>query len=104
MAKGKTEEIKKEETTKQENTQQQGGRRLQIDERGITVENCDYWLISGTPEEVTLRFGDTKGSSAGNPINVTHKIVLNYYTAKRLLDALSQTMAKYDEALKSMKV
>ncbi len=104
MIKGKAEEIKKEETTEQENPRQQGARRLRIDERGIAVESCDYWLISGTPEEVVIRFGDSKGSGGGNPINITHKIVLNYYTAKRLQDALSQTVAKYDEALKSMNV
>ena len=103
MAKEKTQ---KTEETKAEagGAQQQAPGRLQIDETGIGVENCDYWLISGTPEEVIVRFGDTRASAAGEPIKITHKIILNYYTAKRLRDALSQTMVKYDEALGSMKV
>ena len=79
--------------------QQQAPRRLQLDETGIATDSSDYWLLSGTPEEVVVRFGDTKASGEPNSVKITHKIVLNYYTAKRLLDALSQTISKYEEAL-----
>lgn len=77
--------------------------RIQIDDRGVNVESSDYWLITGTPEEVVFRFGNTK-HNVGGPIKITNKITLSYYTAKRLLGALAQTIKRYEEALKSMDI
>jgi hypothetical protein len=75
--------------------------RIQVDDRGVNVESSDYWLITGTPEEVVFRFGNTKHNLAG-PVKITHKVNVNYYTAKRLLAALAQTIKMYEDALKSM--
>lgn len=75
--------------------------RIQIDDRGVKVETSDYWLITGTPEEVVFRFGNTK-HNVGGPIKITNKVTMTYYTAKRLLFALSQTLQRYEEALKSL--
>jgi len=78
--------------------------RIQVDDRGVEVESSDYWLISGTPEEVVFRFGSTKQSAAGDPIKITQRVSVNYYTAKRLLLALAQTIKRYEEALGSINV
>ncbi|MEM3112526.1 MAG: DUF3467 domain-containing protein [Candidatus Methanomethylicaceae archaeon] len=75
--------------------------RIRIDDRGIKVETSDYWLITGTPEEVVFRFGNTK-HNVGGPIKITNKVTMTYYTAKRLLAALAQTIQRYEEALKSI--
>jgi len=83
--------------------QQQKGVRIQIDDRGVNVESSDYWLITGTPEEVLLRFGNTK-HNVGGPIKITDKVSISYYTAKRLLAAMIQTIKKYEEALGSIDV
>ncbi len=83
--------------------QQQKGVKIQIDDRGVNVESSDYWLITGTPEEVLLRFGNTK-HNVGGPIKVTNKVSVSYYTAKRLLSAMVQTIKKYEEALGSIDV
>lgn len=77
--------------------------RIRIDDRGVNVESSDYWLITGTPEEVVFRFGNTK-HNVGGPIKITNKVTVSYYTAKRLLSALAQTIKRYEEALKSMDV
>ena len=77
--------------------------RLQIDDRGVNVESSDYWLITGTPEEVVFRFGNTK-HNVGGPIKITNKVNVSYYTAKRLLAAMAQTIKRYEEALKNMDV
>ena len=77
--------------------------RIQVDDRGVKVESSDYWLITGTPEEVVFRFGDTK-RNPGGPIKITHKVNVNYFTAKRLFAALAQTIKMYEDALKSMDV
>lgn len=77
--------------------------RIQIDDRGVNVETSDYWLISGTPEEVMFRFGNTK-HNVGGPIKITNKVSVSYFTAKRLLAAMAQTVKKYEEALGSIDV
>jgi len=72
--------------------------RIRIDDRGVITEYSDYWLITGTPEEVLFRFGNTK-HNIGGPIKITSKVNMNYFTAKRLLSALAQTIKRYEEAL-----
>jgi hypothetical protein len=77
--------------------------RIQIDDRGVNTESSDYWLITGTPEEVLFRFGNTK-HNIGGPIKITSKVNMSYYTAKRLLAAMAQTIKSYEEALGAMDV
>ena len=77
--------------------------RIQIDDRGVNVESSDYWLITGTPEEVVLGFGNTK-HNVGGPIKITNKVNVSYYTAKRLLAAMAQTVKRYEEALGALDV
>lgn len=77
--------------------------RIQIDDRGVNTESSDYWLITGTPEEVVFRFGNTK-HNIGGPIKITSKVNMSYYTAKRLLAALAQTVKRYEEALGAINV
>ena len=83
---------------------QQAARRIQVDDRGVNVEQSDYWHMSGTPEEVVIRFGNTKLSEAGGPVKVTHRMAISYFTAKRLRAALAQTLKRYEDALSSMDV
>ena len=77
--------------------------RIQVDDRGVNTEPSDYWLITGTPEEVVFRFGNTK-HNIGGPIKITSKINMSYFTAKRLLGALAQTVKRYEEALGAIDV
>ena len=98
---------KEEEATEQAEAQEVAGadqeaRRIQVDDRGIAVEASDYWQMSGTPEEVVIRFGNAKESPQGGPVKVTHRMALSYYTAKRLLSALAQTVKRYEDALSTM--
>ena len=102
---------KQEEKTKEEaevqdvaGADQQAARKIQVDDRGVEVESCDYWHMSGTPEEVVIRFGSTKLSDKGGPVKVTHRLALSYFTTKRLVSALAQTIKRYEDALSSMDV
>jgi len=81
---------------------QQAARKIQVDDRGVEVETCDYWHMSGTPEEIVIRLGNTKLSKQGEPVKVTQRMALSYFTAKRLRSALAQTLKRYEEALNAM--
>ena len=77
--------------------------RIAIDDRGVATESCDYWLMNSTPEEIVLRLGSTKANPQG-PVKITHRVALNYYSAKRLLSALYQTIQNYEKALDTLNV
>ena len=77
--------------------------RLTLDDRGVSAQSSDFWLISSTPEEVIISFSNHKGQGTA-PIKISHKIVMNYYNAKRLLAALNQTIKGYEQALESMNI
>ena len=77
--------------------------RIAIDDRGVEAESCDYWLLNSTPEEVILRLGSTKTNPQG-PIKVNRRIALSYFTAKRLLAAMYQTVQNYEKALGALNI
>lgn len=82
---------------------QKQAQRIKIDDRGVDVTSSDYWLVSGTPEEVVLRFGSAK-QNPGGPVKIANKVGLSYATAKRLLAALAQTVAQYEKQLGAMTI
>ena len=102
-AAGKDEAAKAEEQPRPQEQQAPQTRRIAIDDRGVNTESCDYWLINSTPEEIILRMGSTKANPQG-PVKITHRIAMSYYTAKRLLNALYQTVQNYEKALGAMNV
>jgi Protein of unknown function (DUF3467) len=64
---------------------------------------CNYsnfCRVIGTPEEVLLDLGLNENPLAAPtvPIVVTQRVVLNYFTAKRLLHALHLTVQRYEAA------
>ncbi len=77
--------------------------RITLDDRGVSLESSDFWTLNSTPEEVIIRFGNAR-SQGSDPVKISHKIVMNYYNAKRLLAALSQTVKGYEQALESMDI
>ena len=106
MAEKAQEKKTTEQTSEQQvaGADQQAARKIQVDDRGVEVEACDYWHMSGTPEEIVIRLGNTKLSKQGEPVKVTHRMALSYYTAKRLRSALAQTLKRYEDALSAMDV
>ena len=77
--------------------------RITLDDRGVSLESSDFWTLNSTPEEVIISFGNAK-NQGNDPVKISHKIVMNYYNAKRLLAALSQTVKGYEQALESMDI
>jgi hypothetical protein len=56
--------------------------------------------VTGTPEEMIIDFGlnDQPMGIPSKPICVTHRIVANYYTAKRLLQVLQISIQRHEAA------
>lgn len=82
----------------------QGQVRLQIDERNMQSCYANAFRTNGTPEEVILDFGLNLLSPAPGPQNepqimfqVTHRVILNYFSAKRLALTLGQLIRQHED-------
>ena len=98
------------ETQAQEQTGQQQV-RLRIDQRNMTTHYANAFRTGTTAEEIMLDFGlnqvtqvrdADQQSQADKPageilFDVTNRIVLNYFTAKRLAISLGQLIRRYED-------
>ena len=68
------------------------------DDKAITAY-ANFCRVTGTPEELIIDFGlNAQPSSVPTePIHVTQRIVTNFYTAKRLLHALSLSVQRHEQ-------
>jgi hypothetical protein len=93
-----------EEQAKAQTGQQQV--RLNIDERNLKTSYANAFRTNGTAEEVMLDFGL---NLVGPPVQqegkqipqilfqVNERVVLNYFSAKRLAITLSQLIRRHEE-------
>lgn len=78
--------------------------RLRVDEREMSTSYANAFRTNGTPDEVMLDFGlNLVGQAAGEKnqpeilFKVNHRIIMNYYSAKRLAITLSQLIRRHEE-------
>lgn len=78
--------------------QQQQRVQLQIDDSKTIASYANFCRVTGTPEELIIDFG-LNPQPIGvptQPIPVTQRIITNFYTAKRMLHALSLTVQRHE--------
>jgi hypothetical protein len=87
------------ETTPAEGQQPQQQRvALQIDDKDALANYANFCRVTGTPEELIIDFG-LNPQPIGvptQPIPVTQRIITNFYTAKRMLHALTMTVQRHE--------
>ena len=81
---------------------QQAQQRTQvdIDDSKATACYANFCRVTGTPEELIIDFG-VNSQPFGvptSPIPVTQRIITNFYTAKRMLHALTLTIQRHEAA------
>jgi hypothetical protein len=61
-----------------------------VDTSALSTVYANFCRVTSTPEELVLDFGlNTQMTPVPTePVKLTHRLVLNFYTAKRLLGAL----------------
>jgi hypothetical protein len=68
------------------------------DYSSLSTVYTNFCRVSVTPEELALDFGLNTQMSP-NPteaIKLTHRVVMNFYTAKRLMNALLGVVSQYE--------
>jgi Protein of unknown function (DUF3467) len=73
---------------------------INIDDSHVEAHYANFCRVSSTPEELVLDLGLNPQPYATGPqtIRVSQRIILNHYTAKRLLSALSMALQRHEQA------
>jgi len=73
--------------------------QVEIDDSKALALYANFCRVTGTPEELIIDFG-LNPQAVGvptQPIAVTQRIITNFFTAKRLLWALDQTVRNHEK-------
>jgi hypothetical protein len=72
--------------------------QFSVDTSGLSTAYANFCRVTGTPEELVLDFGlNTQMNPVpSEPVKLTHRLVINFYTAKRLLGALHMAVQQHE--------
>ena len=78
--------------------QQQQQPQVQIDESKAVTSYGNFCRVTGTPEELIIDFAlnPQPMGTPTKPIIVDQRIILNFYTAKRMLAALNLSLQRHE--------
>ena len=78
--------------------QQQQMPQFNVDTAALSTAYANFCRVTGTPEELVLDFGlNTQMNPVpSEPVKLTHRLVMNYFTAKRLLGALHMAVQQHE--------
>ena len=71
-----------------------------MDDTDLDGSYANFCRVTGSPEELIVDFG-LNSQPMGvpkDPIKVTQRVIVNFYTAKRLLGALSMAIQRHEAA------
>jgi hypothetical protein len=82
-----------------EQTKSNQSRPINVDDTKAISCYANFCRVTGSPEELIVDFGMNAQPMGTNdrPIDITQRIVLNFYTAKRLLHALHISVQRHEE-------
>lgn len=82
-------------------------REFPVDISGLSTVYANFARVTGTPEELILDFGlntQMQPTAGGEPVRLSHRLVLNYFTAKRLLMALGMAVQQHEAAFGALEI
>jgi len=73
---------------------------IKCDSSRTTACYANFCRVTGTPEELIIDFGlNTQPMGVpADPIEISERIVMNYYTAKRMMAALQMSLQRHEAA------
>ncbi|MEM9587689.1 MAG: DUF3467 domain-containing protein [Planctomycetota bacterium] len=81
-----------------EKAQTQQPVQVQVEDANALATYANFCRVTGSPEELIIDFG-LNPQPIGvpkDPIQVKQRIIVNFYTAKRLLAALQMSVARHE--------
>ncbi|QDV72420.1 DUF3467 domain-containing protein [Botrimarina mediterranea] len=74
--------------------------RVEVEDKDAVCLYANFCRVTGTPEELILDFGlnSQPYGVPTEPVQVKQRIVTNYFTAKRMLQALHLSVQRHEQA------
>ncbi len=74
-------------------------RTVSVNDEEAICSYANFCRVTGSPEELIVDFGlNAQPMGAGDqPVDINQRIVLNFYTAKRLLHALHVSVQRHEK-------
>jgi len=72
---------------------------ISVNDTDAISSYANFCRVTGSPEELIIDFGmNSQPMGAGDsPVDISQRIVLNFFTAKRLLHALHVSVQRHEE-------
>jgi hypothetical protein len=80
---------------------------LNVDESELRSVYANFYRVYATPEEVVMDFGfnvDLGPRAGAPPVKLTNRVILNLYTAKKLLGWLYQAINRHENLFGNIEV
>lgn len=80
--------------------QPQARQQVKVDDSHAHAAYANFCRVTGTPEELIIDFGlnPQPFGVPTEPVQISQRIVTNFYTAKRMLHALQLTLQRHEAA------
>ena len=77
-----------------------------VDDSGAFAAYANFARVSGTPEEMIIDFGLNPQplNTEKQEVKVAQRLIVNYFTAKRLLAALGMAVQRHEGAFGSLEL
>ena len=77
-----------------------------LNEKGAHAAYANYARVTATPEEVIIDFALNPNPflSGRQEVAVSQRLIMNFYTAKRLLSALVMTLQRHEQTFGSVEL
>lgn len=94
------------ESTKPNKVEASPANQVKVDDSGSLCTYANFCRVTGTPEELILDFGlnSQPFGTPTEPVEVKQRLIVNYFTAKRLLHALHLSVQRHEQAFGSLEV
>ena len=72
--------------------------QIQVDDSAAIAAYSNFCRVNGTPEELIIDFGLNKQPMGvpTEPLEIDQRIIVNFFTAKRLLAALQMALQRHE--------
>ena len=74
--------------------------QIPVDSDSMISTYANFFRVTGTPEEMVLDFGlntqQVTAAGTPEPVKLTQRLTMSFYTAKRLLNALQWAVSRYE--------
>lgn len=81
-------------------------RQITVNDKSAQTGYANFCRVTGSPEELIIDFGMNAQPIGSNdqPVDISQRIVLNFFTAKRLLQALHVSIQRHEKVFGDIEI